>query len=193
VTLTPRGTLVPNVGGSTTVSLSAVVRFVPVWSLPRRPSAAAISRVSELSGPGCPDGADRQQPDDTGHGPRLPTERVSPGDRLRSGRSAFGGCSLSVFEAMTVFQVTAVVSTTVTILVAPFFIAVAALLYAFAVRRLLGLRLGGLRTLIAGSLPFLSLPRSSPPSSATTAPRTRAFSPPCGSSYSARRSPSSPA
>jgi ubiquinone biosynthesis protein len=56
---------------------------------------------------------------------------------------------------MTMFQVTAVVSTTVTILVAPFFIAVAALLYAFAVRRLLGLRLGGLRTLIAGVLAFL--------------------------------------
>jgi ubiquinone biosynthesis protein len=53
------------------------------------------------------------------------------------------------------FQVTAVVSTTVTILVAPFFIAVVALLYAFAVRRLLGLRLGGLRTLIAGVLAFL--------------------------------------
>lgn len=52
------------------------------------------------------------------------------------------------------FHVTAV-STTVTILVAPFFIAVAALLYAFAVRRLLGLRLGGLRTLIAGVLAFL--------------------------------------
>ncbi len=49
------------------------------------------------------------------------------------------------------FHVTAV-STAVTILVAPFFIAVAALLYAFAVRRLLGLRLGGLRTLIAGDL-----------------------------------------
>jgi hypothetical protein len=42
-----------------------------------------------------------------------------------------------------------------TILVAPYFIAVAALLYAFAVRRLLGLRLGGLRTLIAGVLVFL--------------------------------------
>ena len=53
------------------------------------------------------------------------------------------------------FQVTADVSTTVTILVAPLFIAVAALLYAFAVRRLLGLRLGGLRTLIAGVLAFL--------------------------------------
>ncbi len=52
------------------------------------------------------------------------------------------------------FHVTAV-STAVTILVAPFFIAVAALLYAFAVRRLLGLRLGGLRTLIAGVLAFL--------------------------------------
>ena len=51
-------------------------------------------------------------------------------------------------------QVTAVVSTTVTILVAPLFIA-AALLYAFAVRRLLGLRLGGLRTLVAGVLAFL--------------------------------------
>lgn len=36
---------------------------------------------------------------------------------------------------MTMFQVTAVVPATVTILVAPFFIAVAALLYAFAVRR----------------------------------------------------------
>jgi ubiquinone biosynthesis protein len=47
------------------------------------------------------------------------------------------------------------VKTTVTILVAPFFIAVAALLYAFAVRRLLGLRLGGPRTLIAGVLTFL--------------------------------------
>ena len=55
---------------------------------------------------------------------------------------------------MAMFHVTAV-STTVTILVAPFFIAVAALLYAFAVRRLLGLRLGGLRTLIAGVLAFL--------------------------------------
>jgi ubiquinone biosynthesis protein len=52
------------------------------------------------------------------------------------------------------FHVTAV-STTATILVAPFFIAVAALLYAFAVRRLLGIRLGGLRTLIAGVLAFL--------------------------------------
>ncbi len=55
---------------------------------------------------------------------------------------------------MAMFHVTAV-STAVTILVAPFFIAVAALLYAFAVRRLLGLRLGGLRTLIAGVLAFL--------------------------------------
>ncbi len=53
------------------------------------------------------------------------------------------------------FQVTAAVSTTVTVLVAPLFIAAAALLYAFAVRRLLGLRLGGLRTLIAGVLAFL--------------------------------------
>src|ERR1039457_7450602 len=48
-------------------------------------------------------------------------------------------CALPISTAMTMFQVTAVVSTTVTILVAPFFIAVVALLYAFAVRRPLGL------------------------------------------------------
>ena len=53
------------------------------------------------------------------------------------------------------FHVTAVVSTAVTILVAPLFIAVAALLYTFAVRRLPGLRFRGLRTLIAGVLAFL--------------------------------------
>ena len=55
---------------------------------------------------------------------------------------------------MAILHMTAV-STTVTVLVAPFFIAVFALLYAFAVRRLLGLRLGGFRTLVAGILAFL--------------------------------------
>jgi ubiquinone biosynthesis protein len=47
------------------------------------------------------------------------------------------------------------VSTTVTFVVAPFFIGLAALTYAFAVRRLLGLRLGSFRTLLAGILAFL--------------------------------------
>jgi hypothetical protein len=95
-------------------------------------------------------------------------------------------------EAMAAFQVTAAVSTTGTILVAPFFIA-AALLYAFAVRRLLGLRLGGLRTLIAGILTFLVASPIITASSATTAPRTRASCPACSSSSSGRQSPYWPA
>ena len=91
------------------------------------------------------------------------------------------------------FQVTAAVSTTVTILVAPIFIAVAALLYAFAVRRLLGLRLGGIRTLIAGVLAFLVASPIITALFGTTAPRTRASCRACGSSYSGRRSPYWPA
>jgi hypothetical protein len=80
---------------------------------------------------------------------------------------------------MAMFQVTDV-SAVVTILVAPFFIAVAARLYAIAVRRLLRIGLGILRTLIAGVLAFLSPPRSSPPSFGNHKPRTRASAPACG-------------
>jgi ubiquinone biosynthesis protein len=94
---------------------------------------------------------------------------------------------------MTMLPVTAVVSTTVTILVAPFFIAVAALLYAFAVRRLLGLRLGGLRTLIAGVLAILVASLIITALFGNNSTKNSGILPARGSSYSARRSPSSPA